>query len=105
MAVVSKAKATTRSTKAPKPSTATTSLSEAQLRALFDTIDKDGSGAVSRLELRIVMETMGERLRPAEFRALFGEGASELYRWIEGAEGNSDGELTSDEWVLSLIHI
>ena len=61
------------------------------LRRVFTRMDVDGSGSVS-LE---------------EFRALVTDGAgapgdaasADLFRWIEGAEGDGDGELTVDEWV------
>ena len=58
------------------------------LRRVFTRMDADRSGAVSL----------------SEFRALADDdvgaaNAATLYKWLEGVTGNSNGELTSDEWV------
>ena len=102
VAVVSKAKATTRGTKAPKPSTATTSLSEAQLRALFDTIDKDGSGEINKRELIIalrkdasVCEALG---LPAHIRQE--DGTREMFeRVFQSIDQSSDNLISWSEFL------
>ena len=74
------------------------------LRRVFERMDADCSGSVSLDEFRALMvsDDSGD---DAAYAALF--------RWIEGAEGNADGELTSDEWVpfvleqasQSIVHV
>ena len=57
-----------------------------QLRRVFNRMDVDGSKSVTLDELRPLC-------------AVGGPSAEELFALIEGNEGNSDGELTIDEWV------
>ena len=102
VAVVSKAKATTRGTKAPKPSTATTSLSEAQLRALFDTIDKDGSGEINKRELIIALRkdaSVCEALAlPAHIRQE--DGTREMFeRVFQSIDQSSDNLISWSEFL------
>jgi len=64
------------------------------LRRVFARMDVDKSGSVS-LE---------------EFKALGDEDvgvdqSDAFFKWIEGAVGNADGELTSDEWVPFVLEI
>ena len=58
------------------------------LRRVFGRMDVDRSGSVSLEEFKAI----GEEDVGADNSAAF-------FKWIEGAVGNSDGELTSDEWV------
>ena len=58
------------------------------LRRVFARMDVDKSGSVSLEEFKALNEDD------------IGAGNSDaFFRWIEGAQGNSDGELTPDEWV------
>ena len=59
------------------------------LRRVFARMDVDKSGGVSLEEFKALASEMD-----------IGTDASTAYfKWIEGAVGNSDGVLTSDEWV------
>ena len=68
-----------------------------KLRKVFSSMDVDHSGSVSLEEFRaLVSDSTGAP------DANFLHGAADvadLFRRIEGAEGNGDGELTVDEWV------
>ena len=58
------------------------------LRKVFFAMDADKSGSISLEEFRaLASESEGQ------------DDAADLFRWIEGSEGDGDGELTVDEWV------
>ena len=62
------------------------------LRRVFARMDVDKSGAVSLQEFK----ALGEDDVGADSSDAF-------FRWIEGATGNNDGQLTSDEWVAFVL--
>lgn len=62
------------------------------LRRVFKKMDVDGSDSVSLAEFGALNDEVGT----ASSAALFKE--------IEAAEGNGDGELTSDEWVPFVLN-
>jgi calmodulin len=46
---------------------------EEELREAFKVFDKDGSGSISKAELKIVMENLGEKLSPEEIEEMMQE--------------------------------
>ena len=61
------------------------------LRRVFNRMDVDKSGSISQEEFRALMS---DENAPPDSNT-----SADLFRWIEGAEGDGDGELTVDEWV------
>lgn len=46
---------------------------EAELREAFKVFDKDGSGSISKAELKLVMENLGEKLTGEEIDEMMAE--------------------------------
>jgi calmodulin len=46
---------------------------EEELREAFKVFDKDGSGSISKAELKLVMENLGEKLSPEEIEEMMQE--------------------------------
>ena len=64
------------------------------LRRVFARMDVDKSGTVSLEEFKaIANDDVGA------------ENSAAFFKWIEGATGNNDGDLTSDEWVPFVLEM
>ncbi|CEM16616.1 unnamed protein product [Vitrella brassicaformis CCMP3155] len=68
-------------------------LSEGELRALWDHYDKDKSGALSRTELRVLLEKI--RYRDGEREALSDSFLNEVFRMLDP---DNSGEITWEEF-------
>ncbi|WIA30393.1 hypothetical protein OEZ86_000479 [Tetradesmus obliquus] len=72
-------------------STGAAGASEADLRVLFDSIDKDGSGAIDVEELQYALSVMGIDKSPAEVQEL-----------MDSVDKDGSGQLEFEEFVLIL---
>ena len=64
------------------------------LRRVFARMDVDKSGTVSLEEFKaIANDDVGA------------DNSAAFFKWIEGATGNNDGDLTSDEWVPFVLEM
>eukprot|EP00883_Tetradesmus_obliquus_P004781 jgi/Sobl393_1/1515/SZX72241.1 len=85
------ARASSDGTNAAAGSAGAAGASEADLRALFDSIDKDGSGAIDVEELQYALSVMGIDKSPAEVQEL-----------MDSVDKDGSGQLEFEEFVLIL---
>ncbi len=64
------------------------SSTDKELIAIFDRIDSDASGHISRAELRGAFQRAGLDLTPLQIEAM-----------VFSADNNSDGEISKEEWL------
>ena len=67
-------------------------ISEEEIRKIFTTVDKDGSGFLSRREARRACKLIGEKF-----------GIGEVESWISDVDIDGDGQLSYAEFKMSVV--
>lgn len=72
-------------------------VTKAQLKKIFEVVDEDKSGTVSKKELKQYCQT-----RPEKAKIIFGIDVAGVEGYFEKADANDDNRICYDEWVQEI---